>query len=203
MSIEAYIKRRGVKYAVKQAEKLDNRVVHLTAPAEPAATGATLNGLGFVIDTSGDPSLDTKGSTFAEQANAAIADGRSLVIMSVEGNEIHRWEPHMPLPMDPRLWAGINVQDLPRPVRSARDSWVAAKRRENDAIALAEARKPERETPEAQRKAEAREALVMQILVESRKAMLLNGHNKGVVHIDSIKDIPLVRVATKVGPFAE
>ncbi|EMC99300.1 hypothetical protein BAUCODRAFT_146262 [Baudoinia panamericana UAMH 10762] len=174
--------------------------------------------LGFVVDTAGDatlgqlaPSLSKKVRKQGEPdplftgAVSHIVDKKPLAIVDTEGNETFRWEPHMPVPMDPRLWQGVVVKELPKAVRKVRRDWMAARRAEKKSRESQGSKAPLQKKSKGQRKVEAREDFVKKVLHESRQAV--KNAPDGVrpaeiyVSIDGINDVPLVKVESLYGPF--
>ncbi|KAF2767031.1 hypothetical protein EJ03DRAFT_329582 [Teratosphaeria nubilosa] len=109
MSLETYIERRNEKNAPKASE---------------SAAGL----LAFVIDTTGDPTFASRETTsvpatFSKQAIDGISAGELTVITNEAGDEIFRWHPDMPIPLDPRIWEDVEMKQLPKVIREARRAW--------------------------------------------------------------------------------
>ena len=224
MELEEYITRREEKKAAKESEKLGNpfqRDIHAAAqsgadyiPAEPEPVPAQRsvsvtmgdsangvgeapppdsNGLGFVVDTTGDANL-------ANQSHSL----KPLAIIDMQGNETLQWASNMPVPLDPRIWEGKKVKDLPKAVRKARKEFMAARREAKKSAAIQGKKTPTQKKAKGQRKVEAREAFVKQVLFESRKALRTAGSGgkvEGMVTIDGIANVPLVKLETREGMF--
>ena len=163
----------------------------------------------FVVDTIGDaslanqltnPSLANQPTAFSKQAIVAISDGQPLAIVDTQGNETFKWQPNMPVPMNPRIWQGQKVKDLPKAVRKARKEWMRVKREEKKSDAIQGVKKAPQKKAKGARKVEAREAFVKQVLFESRKA-IRTGQGSGMVTIEGIANVPLVKLETREGMF--
>lgn len=226
MSLVEYITRRGMKNAAKKAEKLGT-TAEFEAAEKPAldnsiggvAVGAPSpdEGLGFVVDTTGDSKLasttasgikvvvktttDGKGPTdFSNQAIEAMTKRWPITIFDEEGNQLFNWDQNSPIPLDPRIWEGQVVKNLPKAVRAARRNWMAEKRLEKKARKAGGTALPPKK-PKGQRKVEAREAFVRSIIFESRKA-LRNGQGSTLATIDGIENVPLIKIESQEGQKA-
>ena len=185
------------------------------------AVGSPPDDLGFVVDTAGDSKLAStsaseikvtskstssdkkKGPTdFSVQAIAALSQARPIDIVDETGKEIFKWEPSMDIPLDPRIWEGQVVKDLPKKIRRARRDWMAAKREKRKAE-KAGGTAPAARKPKGQRKVEAREAFVKQILFESRKAYSSGRGGAGVATIEGVPNVSLVKIETRNGPYSK
>ena len=227
ISLQEYIRRREEKKAQKQSEKLGNPfqqdilantefddsygAVFMTARPElhqqnsiqkprvsaPHSDGAASDNLGFVVDLTGDENLGTKSS---KMISVPASTENPLAIVDADGDETLAWEPNMPVPLDPRLWQGKDVKSLPRPIRKARKEWMRLRREAKKAQQSEGAKKPQQKKAKGQRKIEAREAFVKQVLNESRKA-LRTGNSNVMVTIEGIENVPLVKVKTSEGAF--
>lgn len=198
--LETYMKRRDEKFAAKQAEKLGNSCqAGSTAPnggeanfiAAPAtlsdANDASADELGFVVDTAGDAALS------AHYAGSKV-DGQPLSI------EQYRGAPDTPVPLDPSIWEGQNVKDLPKAVRSARKQWMAQRREARKAAKANDARTAKQAKKARSRiKVEDSDAVARTLLTASRKAK----GKAGLVDIRGVKDVPLVKVVSRKGEYSK
>lgn len=218
ISLEDYIRRREDKNAAKQSEKLGNPfqrdivdaaktgMEYIAAEPEqenvsnPNDVDSTASaGLGFIIDTEGDDKL----ASFPDRARAVIREGKPLAIVDTAGNETYSYTPNMPVPLDPRIWEGRNVKDLPKAVRKARRDWMAVKREEKKSRATENGahKKLSQKQAKGQRKIAAREAFVKQVLFHSRNALRENASASGMVTIDGVQNVPLLKVESTHGIF--
>lgn len=174
ITIEQYVKRRSEKYAVKTAEKL-GYVNGEVGPPGPSFSGTAAEGpaLGFVEDTTGDPSLAANNAHHHSASTTELA-----------------------MPHDPKLWEGIIVKDLPKHIRDMRRENMAVKREAKKA-AKGGSSATEKAKSRGQKKVEDREALVRQILQESRKA----GGQGGTIMMDRLGSVPMVKVQSMQGKF--
>jgi hypothetical protein len=157
---------------------------------------------GFVVDTTGDVSLTVPTAReFSQRAIAAISDNQSITMKDQQG-KLFRWTSDSPIPMDPRIWSGIEAKEikfmLPRPIREVRRKYMALQR-----VAKKQARDPNAVTEEknarGQLKTEKREAFKTKLLKMSREA-IKEGRELGTVEIDGVQ-VPLIKVHSMSGEF--
>ena len=185
MSVEDYIRRRADKRASKQAK---------TSAAETDDEE-----LDFVIDTTGDSSLAVKAP-----GGIPVGAGNDMYVADTEGDAtLHSGSGNEPVPLDPRIWKGIKPKDMPKPMRKARKEWMKARREEkrgqNDQAEPLQTPKKSK----SERKVEARDNFVKQLLFRSREA-LRNGSNEDAsTTIEGVENVPLVRVKSNEGSFSK
>lgn len=232
MSLEDYIRNRERKRAEKESEEMGNPfqkdildaedhedVIYVDTEAATNGGGEPkTKGLVFAVDTVGDSTLaaaDIDAPTnFIQKTRSVIAQGsKPLAVVDTAGDDAYTTAANMPVPLDPRIWEGKNVKELPRHIRKARQEWMKLKREDKKARqAEAPGRKADL-TPKkskGQRKIEAREAFVKKILYESRK-VLAQGGGDGMMTIEvpngsgkdttKIENVPLVKVESREGMF--
>lgn len=210
ISVNEYIRRREIKYAAKQAEKLPNPYqkdlaeaakggADFIAPDNPNVAHADENadGLGFVVDTAGDDALAT-----------GKKDGRPLAMVDTTGDKTLATAKNLPVPLDPSLWADKKVKDLPKAVRRARKEFMAQKREAKKAKKNAKNTSGIAKKSKGQRKVEAREAFVKEILYESRKMQRTRGGNggsygmgAGMITVQGVENVPVVKLESTEGMF--
>ena len=215
VSLDEYIRRREEKYAAKQASR------HTSAPLSAGSGNPKGNGIAsahdqdadvnhssdsksvkFIIDIVGeDPEADGKIGPAARQA---IREGRAITLYDDEGKATSHWEPDTPVPVDIRLWQDVKANTLPRPVRKARLEWLKQRRAERKAkpVAREKSGKQKPKQTKGQRNIEAREELVKQVLVASRKA-LINGSQPETMEVNGVANVPLVKVTSTNGQFSK
>ncbi|KAK5121259.1 hypothetical protein LTR85_005425 [Meristemomyces frigidus] len=227
LSVEAYIARREQKYAAKQAEKSKREPEHqdrmveeagpegIATPVEPASnTAPSANAPAgerplFVIDTAGTElrNIDPEDPNLGLKATSAIGRETEFAVVDAAGNESLRWAPGMPIPLDPRIWAGVKPNELPKIVRKVRKDWMAVRREEKKQRKLAafpskNGGVQEEKKAKGQVKVEKRELFVRNILNESRRKA--GGSEEGSTStIDGVDDVPLVKVGTSQGAFTK
>lgn len=147
VSLEQYIKRREEKKAEKAAENLGNpyqqdlydqenllvtagsgseHSTHAPDGMNDIAMPNADQSLGFVIDTVGDDGDAGLPVTSSSQQQPA----RPLAIIDTAGNDEYEGQHNLLVPLDPRIWEGKKVSELPRHVRKARKEWMAMRRTE-------------------------------------------------------------------------
>jgi len=193
--LDEYVRKRAKKTAEKKSEKLGNPYQQDMAKTEdrsmdyiealPEQSGSS-DEVAFIVDTVGD--------------NGA----KPLAILDTAGDDKLVYKGSMPVPLDPRIWEGKVVKDLPKEVRKARRAWLAARRQEKKARVNAEGKgksRPANFKPKGVRKVEAREAFVRKVLFESRNALKQNGSAGGSTTIDGVENVPLVKVESTAGIY--
>lgn len=219
ITIEQYVQRRGEKYAAKQAKKLGNpyqsKVLEAAsggkglrraqlktqAPSQPAVVpDADENGLRLIVDTAGDDDLAVKST----RKSTVEVDGVPVAVIDTAGSPACSAEQtNMRIPLDSRDGAGIEPRDMPKAMRKAHRQRMKA-RPEERKVKEREGQpdKPAKKT-KSQRKVEARENFVKQILIHSRKADLSGSNpDKGTaVTIEGVEGVPLVKVQSREGTF--
>ena len=195
ITLDEYVRKRAKKTAEKKSEKLgnpyqqdmtkteDRDMEYIEAfPKQPDSS----DDIAFVVDTVGE-------------------DGsKPLAVLDTAGDNTLVYKGSMPVPLDPRIWEGKVVKDLPKEVRKARRAWLAARRQEKKARANAEGRgksRPADFKPKGVRKVEAREAFVRKVLFESRNALKQNGSAGGSTTIDGVENVPLVKIESTTGIY--
>lgn len=157
----------------------DNRIE--TISEEPETSG------GFVVDTAGDTSLSV----------APSGKPVSMSVVDAEGNVRYTCKPGEDVPLDPSIWEGITVKDLPPPVRAARRVHMEQKRAAKKGVDVADLAA---KTSRGERKAKLQEDLVLQLLIKSRHAAK-SGDGSETATLDAIENVPLVRVSSRSGAF--
>ena len=225
VSLEVYVQRRDEKTAAKLAEQMGNPFQKdirdhgdsigdvITAYADDGTNGQDnsamadgADGPGFVIDTTGDGGHQP---TARQKILAITAPGKSLAIIDTLGDDSYTYQPNMPVPLDPRVWEGKTVSELPKAVRLARREWLRI-RRETRKQSRLEATAAERKMPvgppkknKGQRKIEAREAFVKQLLFNSRQALNKTGSAEGMMTIDGVEGVPMIKVQSTQGIYSK
>lgn len=215
VSLEQYIKRREEKKAEKIGEKLGNPFLQdlydkdeLRGEIIIAGSNGYHEGgddvampdadrtLGFVIDTVGE-------------GGAVQQPAKPLAIVDTAGNDTYDDTANLPVPLDPRLWEGKKISDLPRHIRKARKEWMALRRTERKQAKL-EAKATQSKSSTAppktrgERKTEAREAFVKQILFNSRKELSRTGMPPhGAMTIEGVEGVPMVKVESRTGMYSK
>jgi nucleolar protein TMA23 len=232
MKLNDYIRRREEKNAAKLAERLqttyqtdlfeteqDDGVVFAAQPTQRGqttssngslndATAGKPEALAFVIDTVGDPNINAKSTapTPASRLHPSSNSTHESTTIDTTCDETYQYQTKMPVSLDPRNWEGKVVKDLPKPVREARKEWMRLreekKQRKIEATAGAAANSAVPSKSKDERKPEAREAFVRQILAQSRHA-LVAGTGDEVITLEGIENIPLVKIETEKGAFTK
>ena len=164
---------------------------------QSGAPAPDADGFGFIVDTAGDDSLAVK-------APGTGPDGPLLAMVDTEGDATYTADrANMPIPLDPRVWEGIKPKDMPKPMRKARQQWMKQRREERKARQLADKPPKPPKKSKGQRKVEARENFVKQILFHSRKALIAgtNMNNDTAVTIEGVEGVPLVKLQSREGIF--
>ncbi|KAF2483426.1 hypothetical protein BDY17DRAFT_297414 [Neohortaea acidophila] len=196
---------RAAKKEERRQKKATEKAWKASLAAQAASTNAVVaNGdaedrsEGFVIDTEGDENLTNPHT----QAKVPSANSRPLAGLEPAGDESYIYIPGRPVPLDPRIWEGKVVKDLPKAVRKARRDWMAAKR-EAKKVRAGRALPAAPKVSRGQRKIEEREALAKQILLHSRRETQGAGDGSGMVALGGVQDVPLVKVQSTLGGFSK
>ncbi|KAI7383025.1 hypothetical protein KC336_g18474 [Hortaea werneckii] len=114
VSLEEYMRRRDEKNAAKQLQT-----------ANSAST------LPIVIDTPngtlGTLTLRTSEPGSSLRACQAIERDMAFVLLDEAGEKNLSWKPGDAVPVDERLWDGVEIKELPKSVRRARKEWMSAR----------------------------------------------------------------------------
>lgn len=172
ISVEQYVRERESKKAAKVSQET-------ITSSEPAPM--------FFVDTDGDTALAT--------SNPELSSADRVI--DAEGKIRYTVVPEIPVPLDPKIWEGVNVKTLPKAVREARRQWMD-KNREARKAAKSGVSKKVKDKSKGEKKMERIEKLLIKILVQSRKA-----GGTGVATIDGIEAVPLVKTTTTDGAFSK
>nr|OQO26819.1 hypothetical protein B0A51_06480 [Rachicladosporium sp. CCFEE 5018] len=170
MPLLDYHSRRQEKFAEKNG-------LPLPSITKPKSAASVADPAGFVVDTVGiDPSA------------SATAPPTDNIPRDADGK----------VPMDPTLWEGKVVKDLPRPIRAARTRWMAVRRAERK---LASGKVGRNESkPRGVVKTERQERSVLELLRKCR-AMKNSGSTENTVRMENGPLMPVVRITSKDGAF--
>jgi hypothetical protein len=218
LKLEEYIRQREKKNADRQSLKMENPwqndiLVKKHEGMNGDSSGAVMtesgtDGPSFIIDTKGDSRLENANGTLEPfpHTRSMLEDSTNqpIAVVDIAGDMAYAGQGNMPVPLDPRIWEGKVVKDLPKAVRKARQQWMANRRLER------KQRKLERKTgkkvtlepkkSKGQRKVEARETFVHQVLDLSRKK-LLSGDEANYATVEGVENVPLVDVTSTEGKF--
>ncbi|KAK4542836.1 hypothetical protein LTR36_006212 [Oleoguttula mirabilis] len=223
----ARTKPRSRQLSPAKLAEYTKRAAAKATPTEPATNAARPL---FIINTAGTNNSDTlaidpaNNPTSGRDATSAISRAQPFTLPSADsaaagGAESNlRWEPGMPIPLDPRIWAGVTPNELPKGVRQARKAWMALRREgkkgKNGKLGDGAKTAKEKGKSKGERKVAMREAFVHNILTASRshaaEAQQSSGSGSGsgkgedkpsttptmTATIDGIPKIPPIKVTT-------
>lgn len=216
---EQILKDRGIDLTeldlgkASEPKKIDGKKKKKSRSARNSAPDASISdlvevadGAGFVIDTEGDASLTTaRSSTTARLSRSRQNDGPAI------GQAQEAAPQSEPQPSQP--WDDVDVKTPALSNREAKKAAKLAKREERGARSLpaGDEAPVTKKKAKGQRKVEAREAFMKQILYHSRRALrdrqsgstiaLDSTGPAGTATVDGIANVPLVKVETSEGQF--
>jgi hypothetical protein len=218
LKLEEYIRQREAKNTARKSLKMENSwqkdiSVKKHEGMNGDGSGDVMmeggrDGPSFIIDTEGDSRLENANGTLepVSHTRGILGDSTNqpVAVVDTAGDMAFAGQSNMPVPLDPRIWEGKVVKDLPKAVRKARQQWMANRRLERKQLKL-ERKTGKKVTLEpkkskGQRKVEAREAFVHQVLDLSRKKLLSGGY-ANYTTVEGVENVPLVNVTSTEGKF--
>ncbi|KAK6432124.1 hypothetical protein LTR95_011713, partial [Oleoguttula sp. CCFEE 5521] len=170
MTLLDYHRRRQEKFAEKNG-------LPLPSITKPKSAAPVVDPAGFVVDTVG-----------ANPSAPAPPPPTDSIPRDADGK----------VPMDPTLWEGKIVKDLPRPIRAARTRWMAARRAERK-IASGKVGRNEGKSHGVV-KTERQERSVLELLRKCR-TMKNSGSTENTVRMENGPLMPVLRVTSEDGAF--